>query len=216
MSFTLYWPEFLILYWINFMNIITPGPGFTVVIHHSAFHHRKLGIMTGLGITAAGLIHKTYILLGFGIIADAPTVVFRSVQYMGGFFLMHLGIKTIFTQLPDIKGIKKSQNTLHETIKGLTAWKAFSIGFWVNFLNPMTSVSFLSIVLATISPETPLWLRGAYSGVLALTSIIWFSLIAFFFSGNILKKFINKFEKPINYMAGGFLIYLGLSLLFGG
>ncbi len=210
---SLYLNEFLMLYSANLINLTSPGAGFTVTAHNSLSHSRKAGILTGLGIVTSSLIHKTYTFIGFGYFVAKTPWLFTTIKILGGTFLIYLGTKA-FLSLRNL-ATKNPRNTFtqSEAQKSLSPFAAYRIGFLTDFLNPQASICFIGIVTATVSPSTPMNVQWLYCSTLLLTSLVWYTVVALFFSNKFLQQRLNNFKIFIESLAGVVLIALGAKLL---
>lgn len=204
--------EFFELYVINFINLVSPGAGFALMVRNSTLYGRKTGLYTAFGITSSSLIHKSYTLLGFGLIVSQTPWLYLGIKYIGSFYLGYLGLRNLKHAFKPRK-----RTSVKETEKDdeghLTPWQGFRNGFLVDMMNPSASLSFVCIVVSTVSVSTILPIRGLYVVILILTSLAWYTFLAFTFSHKYLTRFNEKFGGVIEGIMGSFLIYLGIKLL---
>lgn len=201
-----YLPEFLTLFAINFLNILSPGPETALMIYNSGRHSRKIGLYTGFGIVASTIIHKSYTLLGFGMVVARSPILFTTIKYAGSGYLLYLGYRAFF---PGKKIMKKAEKP-----RTLTPRKAFRMGFLMDILHPSASLFFMSIVAATVSPKTPLSVQVVYGTLLVLTSLCWYSALALVFSNSRLQATIQSMGNWVDRITGLALIGLGIRLAF--
>lgn len=206
---TLYLLEFFELYTINLLNLISPGAGFAIMIRNSSFHSRKVGVFTAFGIVTSSLIHKSYTLLGFGLLVSETAWLFYTIKYAGAAYLFYLGAKTL--NVHKINNIFRQKKP--KDLVPLTSWGGFRVGFLVDLLNPSASLSFVCIVVATVSIDTPIEIRGLYGITLILTSLAWYLILAFSFSNKTLQNFIMKSHGWVERIMGASLIYLSIRML---
>jgi threonine/homoserine/homoserine lactone efflux protein len=199
-----YAPEFLALFTVNFLNILSPGPETALMVYNSSRYSRKVGLFTGFGIVCGTMIHKTYTLLGFGmVVAKSPTL-FMIIKYAGSAYMMYLGYRMFFPK-------KKQVEHVHHP-KNLTPKQAFRMGFLMDILHPGSSLFFMSIVAATVSTSTPLAVQGIYGVLLICTSICWYSALATVFSNKHLQKVVLNIGPWIDRITGVTLILLAIRL----
>lgn len=229
-----YFSEFLLLYSMNLLNLLTPGANFTITMRNSIALSRKTGLFTALGVICGSSIHKIPTILGLGFLQTQSVWIYEIVRYIGCAFLLYLGIKTIWVSLSDTfrKGIigsgkikhlsPKQQNSVTEYNDLSTTYKridvepkkAFYIGFFTDVLNPQATFCFLAIVGATVAIDTPIHVRAFYSVALICTSMFWYFSVALFFSQ---PFFVNKCYEVRPYLeriAGIFLITLSYRLFY--
>mgnify|MGYP003633951148 CR=1 FL=1 len=201
-----YLPEFIALFSMNFLNLVSPGPEMAMMVHNSSRHSRKIGLYTGFGIVCSTIIHKTYTLLGFGMFIAKSPMLFTIIKTIGSLYLFYLAYKIFF-------GEKHKEETI-KTPRKLTPKKAFKIGFLLDILHPSASLCFISIFAATVSPETPFKIQIIYVILLVLTSLTWYTLMSCFFSNKILVRYIHKTGTIIDKITGIALLGLGIRLAF--
>ena len=210
----MYLPEFCALYFINLLNLISPGAGCLLMVRNSSLYTRQVGLYTAFGIVSSSLIHKSYSLLGFGLIVSNTPWLFAMIKYLGAGYLSYIAFKTIIIHTRFTKRAQKNIDNAASAPKDLTPWGAFRMGFIVDMLNPAASLSFICIVVATVAPSTGLGIRSIYMVILLLTSLVWYLLLAFFFSNARLQAWVQSSGKWIDWIMGGFLFYLAGKLLF--
>ncbi len=227
---TFYVDDFFLLYMANLLNLVSPGAGFAITVRNSTAISRKAGLMTGAGIVCSSVIHKSYTLLGFGLIVSQTPWLFQLIKYAGCAYLFYLGVKCFWDAMaPRIQkkilvflpfGLgsdhtKPDHFTLGNVLDDshMTQGQAFRMGFLTDMLNPQASLCFIAIVAATIRPETPLLTQGFYGLTLISTSVVWYTLVALFFSHPLLiEKFYNA--RPwIKRLIGASLVYFACKLL---
>jgi threonine/homoserine/homoserine lactone efflux protein len=199
-----YAPEFLALFTVNFLNILSPGPETALMIYNSSRYSRKVGLFTGFGIVCSTLIHKTYTLLGFGMVIAKSPLLFMIIKYAGSAYMMYLGFRAFFPQE------KEAEHQHHS--KHLTPKQAFRMGFLMDILHPGSSLFFMSIVAATVSTSTPLAVQGVYGVLLICTSLCWYSALATVFSNKHLQKVVLTMGPWIDRITGVTLFLLAIRL----
>jgi RhtB (resistance to homoserine/threonine) family protein len=204
---THYLPEFFLLYIANFINLVSPGAGFAIVVRNSSVHSRKAGILTGLGICASSFIHKAYTFMGFGLVVSRSPILFNTIKWAGCAFLLYLGYQCFKNSR------KKPAREHHMAVsQDLSASQAFRMGFFTDLLNPQASLSFIVLVTATVSPDTPITVQGLYGLALISTSLVWYTTVALFFSNSYLQRAFQGIRQWLDRLMGSVLIGLGIRL----
>ncbi len=204
--------QFLNLFLLNFMNLISPGPETALMLHNSSYYSRKIGFYTGLGIVTSSLIHKTYSFLGFGAFISKTPWLFDLVKYGGGIYLIYLGVRMLLSK-SKIANANREENEYITRLKKMTLLKAYKMGFTIDILCPSASLVFISIVAATVAPETPLWIQLIYGVILILTSLTWYTLQSFIFSHGWIKKVLDKSGGWLNRLMGAYMLYFAAKLM---
>ncbi|MEO0442340.1 MAG: LysE family translocator [Pseudomonadota bacterium] len=78
-----------------FLLAITPGPGVMLVVSRTLTGGLKQGIMATIGIVSADIIFLLLVFYGLQAIADSLSIVFTLIQYVGGLYLICLGISLL-------------------------------------------------------------------------------------------------------------------------
>ena len=131
----------------------------------------------------------------------------------------HTGLVTSRAQLakaPDIarRVIKSFVEGIHlASFNSETPKKAFRMGFTIDILCPSASLVFISIVAATVAPETPLSIQFMYGGLLVLSSLTWYSLQSLVFSQSVIKKALEKSGCWVNRVMGVYMVYFAFKLI---
>jgi threonine/homoserine/homoserine lactone efflux protein len=202
------WVEFGALWTLNFLNLISPGPETALMIRNSSRFSRNVGLATGFGIVCSTMIHKTYSILGFGLLVSQTPWLFTTLKIVASVYLIYLGLRAFFPK-------KNKDGSLK--IKGpghLTPGGAFKMGFMMDILHPASSLVFISILAKTVSPETPMSVQAIYGGLLILTSITWYSTQAYLFSHGLLKNAIERYGHWLDWITGCVFIVYGVRLGF--
>jgi threonine/homoserine/homoserine lactone efflux protein len=148
----------------------SPGPGTFGVIARalgSGFTH---AFSMTLGMALGDLIFLLLAIFGLNFIATMMGDVFTIVKYIGGLYLIYLGIQ-IFKSKPAKAGIKSSKSVsfIGDFISGLLICLSnpktilFYLGFLPNFVNLATLQTLDIIVLSTIVVFTLTLVLGGYS-----------------------------------------------------
>ena len=135
--------------WITFaiataILLVIPGPTILTVISYSLSHGKKvcfpLVAAVALGDTVALLLS----LIGVGSLLASSVFWFQVVKWVGGLYLIYLGIKLLRN------GLNSQAVDLPETkIKG---WRLFADTFTVTALNPKGIVFFIAFLPQFVTP----------------------------------------------------------------
>lgn len=201
--------EFSHLFAMNFLNMVSPGPETALMVHNSTYYSRSIGFYTGLGIVCSTFIHKSYSILGFGkFVAENPSL-FNTLKYAGTLYLFYLAIKMLLGD----KKLTEENNKYITHLKRITRQKAFRMGFTIDLLHPQASLAFITILASTISQDTPLYIQAIYGILLVLTSLTWYSFLAFTTSHKSVKKLIRKGGAWVTRSMGIFMLYFAYKLI---
>lgn len=118
------------------LSIAAPvGPIGVLCINRTLSAGLMGGLFTGLGAAVADAIYGC--IAGFGLVAVSKFLVSQQtmVQFVGGAFLLYLGIKTYFA----------SPRTSSTPDRARTLWQDFSSTLFLTLTNPATILSFIAI-----------------------------------------------------------------------
>ncbi len=198
--------QFIPIALISLAGASLPGPDFALVTKNTLLHQRRAGIFSAIGIASAILIHMTYCLLGLAIVISHSLVAFSLVKYLGGAYLIYIGVRTLFEKQSD--GLV----TQSKTKTTLTAWQAWRQGFLCNLLNPKATLFFLAIFTVFIKPHTPLLVQCIYALELTVVPLVWFSALSMMLSHPLIMKKLTKAQKIVSKLLGASLIGFGVLL----
>ncbi len=193
---------------LNLLAVLSPGPDFVMSVKNSLNYSRKTGIFTAIGIGLGLCIHLAYCAAGIGYIIATSAAVFTVIKYAGAAYLIYMGVGSIIAKksIIHISNEKKAVD--------ITSFQAIKIGFLTNVLNPKAALFFLGIYSLMINGETPLYVVLIISLIIVSTAIVWFTLVALFFTQQKIQLAFLRFESVINKSFGGLLILLGVKLAF--
>ena len=187
--------------------IVAPGADTAMVMRQAIVHGRKSSILTSFGIGTSLMFHVSYTILGLGLIISRSILIFNVIKWLGVAYLVYIGIQSLRA------GKVKLETEAGETSKGTqSAFKAFSLGFLANALNPKPVFFFLSIFSAIVSHETPAAVKFGYGMVMAGCLIAWFVAVSFFLTTPAMRNAFERASKWINRLSGAVFIAFGLKL----
>ena len=195
------------LIWLLVVTI--PGPNFIVVTQVSMAQSRKIGFFIALGVSIGAGTWATASLLGLSALFRYADWMYDAIKLIGGCYLIYMGIATIWNsiKLPDslADNNKFTGNNL----------AAFQKGLFTSFSNPKTAAFFGSLFLSTFPTKAPLWFNVLAVLIVIAISILWYWLVAYFFSFNKIQIIYKNAKRILDIMTGSLLSYLGGRLIFG-
>ena len=198
--------EILAVAVITVLAVIAPGADFAMVVRNSYLHGRRTGLLAALGVAAGVLVHVTYTMLGVGLLIASSTFLFTVIKLVGAAYLVYIGVRTFRTR-------GEIQVDL-ETTSDLTPLKALRAGFLTNVLNPKTTLFVVSTFAQVVSPGTPVYQQVGYGLFMSLAHLLWFGVVAVFFSHDRMRTLMLRGQKILNKVIGSVLAGLGVSLAF--
>jgi len=191
--------------------ILAPGPSVLFIIARAIAWGRKVAVVTVFGNVSGAFVLSSLVAFGLGPILQRSELAFIAVQWIGGLYLVYLGIDAIR---------KRKLHAADMTNQGPvepTVFQSIRDGFMVGVLNPKGLVFYAAVLPQFIDRE-----RGGVTGQLLFLGAL-FSVLAFFSDGSWgllagtarawLAGDAGRLEK-LRATGGCVMILLGASVIF--
>ncbi|WP_369246352.1 LysE family translocator [Streptomyces sp. R41] len=198
--------EILAVAVITVLAVIAPGADFAMVVRNSYLYGRRTGLFAATGVAAGVLVHVTYTMLGVGLLIASSTALFTVIKLIGAAYLVYIGVRT-FRAREDVEVDLANKTTL-------TPFAALRTGFLTNVLNPKTTLFVVSTFAQVVSPGTPVYQQVGYGLFMSFAHLLWFGVVAVFFSHDRMRTLMLRGQKVLNKVIGSVLAGLGISLAF--
>ncbi|EPK5970698.1 LysE family translocator [Acinetobacter baumannii] len=207
----MYGHEFLTLALIHFMAVILPGPDFVITVRQSVRYGYLIGCLTAIGIGVGISVHVFYTLVGIGFLIQQSEWLMSLIRTAGAAYLVYLGWQCL-----------RSQPNTNIEINGQAGsdtpslFKAFTMGFLTNALNPKATIFFLAIFTTIVSTTTPMKVQVFY-GIwmcMCMVNAIWFMVVSVLFAQPIVRKRFLEFGVYFERVMGVLLIGIALRLIW--
>ncbi|MEU5369535.1 LysE family translocator [Streptomyces sp. NPDC005951] len=204
--------------------VALPGADFTVVVRN-ALASRTAGLASAFGVAGGLLVHTALAVAGLAAVLVTMPVLFRTVQLLGGAYVLHLGLSTLcaIRRRParDASGTPSgSSSGAPESDPERPAPREFGRalrqGFLTNALNPKAPVLFLSLLPQFVPDGRPPLPRTLLLAALVVVlALIWFPVVALLVDrlGRWLRR--PRTARAIEGGSGVALAGLGLALVTG-
>ncbi|MGW2561551.1 LysE family translocator [Streptomyces sp. NPDC001514] len=189
--------------------VAMPGADFTVVVR-SALASRRDGVAAALGVAGGLVVHTGLAVAGLAALLVAVPVLYRTLQFMGGAYVLYLGVQALRSALRPVRaaGDESEWPVPAGTVRSLRQ------GFLTNVLNPKAPVLFLSLLPqfvpdgAAVLPRTLL-----LATIVVVLALVWFPLVALLVDrlGRWLRR--PRTARTVEGVSGGALTALGLTLV---
>ncbi|MER5193043.1 LysE family translocator [Streptomyces sp. NPDC002755] len=196
--------ELLAVALITVLAVIAPGADFAMIVRNSYLYGRRTGLLAATGVAAGVLVHVTYTMLGVGLLIASSTFLFTVIKLIGAAYLIYIGVRTFRT-----KGEVEVDLTGKTELTPLAALRA---GFLTNVLNPKTTLFVVSTFSQVVSPGTPVRQQIGYGLFMSLAHLLWFGVVAVFFSHDRMRTLMLRGQRVLNKVIGSVLAGLGVSL----
>ncbi|QYO62014.1 LysE family transporter [Leptolyngbya sp. 7M] len=151
--------EWITVFVIASLVIMSPGPNFFITLRNSLVHSRQAGVYTALGLAIADLIHMSYCLVGIGVIISQSILAFTLLKWIGAIYLVYVGVKSLRA--------KPQQASTSQPKAAMNNRSAFRMGLFTCLLNPKATLFYLALFTQIIQPNTPLWVQILYGATVA-------------------------------------------------
>lgn len=181
-----------------------PGPTILLVVSYALSHGRKATLATVTGVALGDFTAMTASLLGLGAILAASAGLFTVLKWIGGAYLIWLGIK--LWRAPVISGPIGDNDNVPES----RSLRIFAHAFTVTALNPKSIVFFVAFVPQFLDPHKAflgqMLVFEATFLVLAMVNATAYGLLADAARGLIRKASV---QRAVNRTGGTLLIAAG-------
>ncbi|MFH9610131.1 LysE family translocator [Streptomyces sp. NPDC017448] len=195
--------------------VALPGADFTVVVRN-ALASRAAGLATALGVAGGLLVHTALAVAGLAAVLVAVPALFRTVQLLGGAYVLHLGISALYATLRRSGAEQEAVEDGPRRPAPRGFGRALRQGFLTNALNPKAPVLFLSLLPQFVPPgQPPLPRTLLLAAVVVVLALIWFPAVALLVDrlGRWLRR--PRTARAIEGGSGVALTGLGLVLVTG-
>jgi threonine/homoserine/homoserine lactone efflux protein len=163
----------------------------------------RFSISCALGIATGSLIHALSGVMGIGLLVTNTKMAYVLLQIFGSIYLFILGINLLRTSAPIT-----SNNAI--TYNKTTLLKAYLTGFLTNILNPKTLLFYIAL-FTNLFCIASIQLKVVVVIQIFVSSILWYTGLAFSFSHNRIQPLFAKHAKTIRVVFGIILILLSVS-----
>ena len=146
--------------------------------------------------------------MGIALVITHSPLLFMAMKALGAGYLIYLGWKSLTSKSVLQLGTASGPHP--------SAGKAFAMGFLTNALNPKTMLFVAVTYSQVVQVSNSLATNFAYGLFMSLSHWVWFSLVALFFSTEVLRQRILARQNIVDKVIGAMLIGLGVSVVLPG
>ncbi|MEW1613776.1 MULTISPECIES: LysE family translocator [unclassified Streptomyces] len=194
--------------------VALPGADFTVVVRN-ALASRSAGLASALGVAGGLLVHTALAVAGLAAVLVTVPVLFRTVQLLGGAYVLYLGISALYALRRRVPEPGRAPDRVRPEAPGEFG-RALRQGFLTNALNPKAPVLFLSLLPQFVpAGQPPLPRTLLLAALVVALALIWFPAVALLVDrlGRWLRR--PRTARAIEGGSGVALTGLGLVLVTG-
>ena len=189
-----------------FLVLTIPGPNFIAVTQKSISDSRKSGLLVTLGVSSGAATWATASLLGLSAVFEYVTWLYDSIRFIGGLYLIFIGLKIFFASFSPPNEL----SDLHQVTEKNDS--SFRLGLFTSYSNPKTAAFFGSLFVMSFPPQAPDWFYVATIFMVFCASVIWYSLVACFFSITRVQDVYNRLRPVVDKLTGSLFVILGVRL----
>ena len=196
---------------VAFLTITSPGAAILLAINNAMQYNLRAVLFSTLGNILGLLLLATVAMLGVGILLKSSPVFFQILKWIGGAYLVYLGLGQIRRDPPRLK-VDSSQSHSH-----FDPWPIFRKGFLVAATNPKPILFFSAIFPLFMDPK-----RNALPQFAIMTgTFLAISFASLMFYGYLSSRAKAWFldEKKLKWfyrISGSAFVVMGIGLAFWG
>ncbi|MFE4546895.1 LysE family translocator [Streptomyces sp. NPDC056785] len=218
--------------------VAMPGADFTVVVRN-ALTSRRAGVACALGVAGGLLLHTALAVAGVAAVLTAVPALFRTLQLLGGAYVLYLGTRTLGGLRPRRRrdrepGEDREREPGPERRPAVPGGKPtggpasgdpgsgvpgdgsrpLRQGFVTNALNPKAPITFLSLLPQFVPAGSPAMPRTLVLALIVVAlALVWFPAVALLVDrlGRWLRR--PRAARAVEAVTGTALTVLGLVLL---
>lgn len=167
--------------------------------------------MIAFGVSTGAATWATASLVGISQLFKSSLWLYNLIRIAGGCYLVYMGLNIILNSFKSTGYLTKDK-AIRKTVDSRSA---FWVGLFTSYSNPKTAVFFGSLFILSFPPGAPFWFYVVTVCMVFSASVIWYSLVATFFSIPKVQLTYNRFRKIIDKVTGSIFVILGVRLVFG-
>ncbi|MEM7495050.1 MAG: LysE family transporter [Myxococcota bacterium] len=196
---------------VYMLGLASPGPDFVLTVRNSLLFARTTGVWTAAGLALAVGVHMVGCVLGIGLLAARFPLLLRGLQLGGAAYLAALGVGLLYgsrRQTPRTQPVTRSKTP--------RPWRAVSMGFLCNLLNPKAAVFFWALWAELAQAAIPLSRQIACAVFAVISTFAWFALVAMVLSTPVVRQRFVARQHWIARVSGAALLCFALGMGFVG
>ncbi len=204
------WETILLVTLAGLALSASPGPSMAYVMARSVGQSRAAGIASAIGLAIGGILLAVIAASGLAAIFQTSIVAYRTVAFVGGVYLVYLGIQTIRSSSA---GEPVLDNVVPERFSRIVYQ-----GIVVELLNPKTILFFMAFLPPFVDPRMgSVTQQMLILGMLVPLTAVPSDLIVSFAGGTLAARLKGNLTTRLvlQWAAGIVLVLIGVSIFFG-
>ena len=199
----------LVLLPIWAVALVTPGLDALVVAQTAATSGRRDSFAAAAGVGAGMAVWSVAALSGLAVLFAEAAWLYRLVALAGAAYLVVTGVQMLVAAARN-GGHQAGETEANAARPGVPA--AFRRGLLTNLSNPKAAVLFASVFAVTLPPRTGHGMGAALVLGAALSSALWYVLLARLLSGEAVRAAYRQAERGLTAAAGACFAGFGTAL----
>ena len=181
---------------------ITPGADMALVMRHALGGGTRPAFLASLGIGLGCLIWGAASALGVSVIFAQSAIAFAVLKYVGGAYLVYLGVRALTSTTEGAKDAKVTEKT-----------NPFAQGLFTNLLNPKVAVFYVTFLPQFVAPDRPVLSQSVFlAATHVVMGLIWLTVYARFIDRLAAVLLTDRVKRRIEAVTGAVLMALGIRL----
>ncbi|WP_299749615.1 LysE family translocator [uncultured Tateyamaria sp.] len=190
---------------------ISPGPNLAAVASVGLAQGRRPALFLVTGISSGMLVWSMATALGLGVLIEAFPLSLLFLKFLGGSYLLFLGIKAARTTL------KAGTNTTFALdVRPLTDGLAWRRGILVLLTNPKAALMWAAVASFLFGQGLSAWHVLAFGPMGALSGLVIYGIYAWLFSTGAAMRGYSRFSRWFEGVFAAAFGAMGTSLIWAG
>ena len=192
-----------------FVIVTIPGPNFLVVTQFAMARSKRQGLLGAFGGSTGDAVWASASLLGLNAVFEHANWLYEGIRIVGGCYLVFMGIRIVW------KAIRLPNKAVSGPAGSVGGVRAYRRGMMTSLSNPKTAAFFSSLFLSAFPIEAPPWVYAVTITMVFSVSIVWYGLMACFFSYSKIRTLYERAKTALDVAAVSIFTLLGFRLVFG-
>lgn len=204
---TLYLSNLLLLLGANGLILLVPGVNFFLIVRCALTYGKVQATLCALGISSAILLHVAFSLLSINTITYVYPNLFFYIKIIGFAYLLCISLLFFYKAFFNHSLIQSNE------LQVISKSSAFLNGFFVDLFNPFISIFYMGLFISLNTQHASTNEILGYIFLVAFITIIWFSMVAIFFSNDKMRKKLIERNRWIQGISGAAIFYFAVRLI---
>ena len=197
----------LSIVFINLIWVISPWPGFLIVLKNALKYWKLWGFYTWLWIAFWDLTHMIYCFLWIWVLISNSLFLFNILKVIWSFYLIYIWFKAFLSKS------KTKINLENEIYLKSNFFANFKSWYLLTITNPKATLMFLWIFSTILTPEISIYKSIIAIFMMFINPIIWFWIVSYIFNIDKIRNSFLNYEIIINKIFWIFLIIFWILII---